>query len=159
MEAKLHGKLWFDVLKILVGSSLVAISFRYLTFPNSIVSGGVTGIAQIVNLLTGLPVGIVTVAINAPLFIWAWKQLGKRFVGLTLSLHADKLAAHRPSCAFPLYRHGRADARGGLWRTRFRCGLWSLLYVRRNGRRHGHPFAHAPAQVPAHQYDNVHPLV
>ena len=62
MEAKLHGKLWFDVLKILVGSSLVAISFRYLTFPNSIVSGGVTGIAQIVNLLTGLPVGIVTVA-------------------------------------------------------------------------------------------------
>ena len=84
MEAKLHGKLWFDVLKILVGSSLVAISFRYLTFPNSIVSGGVTGIAQIVNLLTGLPVGIVTVAINAPLFIWAWKKLGKRFVGLTL---------------------------------------------------------------------------
>ena len=58
MEAKLHGKLWFDVLKILVGSSLVAISFRYLTFPNSIVSGGVTGIAQIVNLLTGLPVRV-----------------------------------------------------------------------------------------------------
>ena len=101
MEAKLHGKLWFDVLKILVGSSLVAISFRYLTFPNSIVSGGVTGIAQIVNLLTGLPVGIVTVAINAPLFIWAWKQLGKRFVGLTLlcmltsSLLID-LLAHFP---------------------------------------------------------------
>ena len=58
MEAKLHGKLWFDILKILVGSSLVAISFRYLTFPNSIVSGGVTGIAQIVNLLTGLPVRV-----------------------------------------------------------------------------------------------------
>lgn len=101
MEAKLHGKLWFDVLKILVGSSLVAVSFRYLTFPNSIVSGGVTGIAQIVNLLTGLPVGIVTVAINAPLFIWAWKQLGKRFVGLTLlcmltsSLLID-LLAHFP---------------------------------------------------------------
>ena len=84
-----------------MGSSLVAISFRYLTFPNSIVSGGVTGIAQIVNLLTGLPVGIVTVAINAPLFIWAWKKLGKRFVGLTLlcmltsSLLID-LLAHFP---------------------------------------------------------------
>ena len=84
MEAKLHGKLWFDVLKILVGSSLVAISFRYLTFPNSIVSGGVTGIAQIVNLLTGLPVGAVTVVINVPLFLWAWQKLGKRFVALTL---------------------------------------------------------------------------
>ena len=58
MEAKLHGKLWFDILKILLGSTLVAISFRYFTFPNSIVSGGVTGIAQIVNLLTGLPVRV-----------------------------------------------------------------------------------------------------
>ena len=54
-----------------------------------------------VNLLTGLPVGAVTVAINAPLFIWAWKQLGKRFVGLTLlcmltsSLLID-LLAHFP---------------------------------------------------------------
>ena len=101
MEAKLHGKLWFDILKILLGSTLVAISFRYFTFPNSIVSGGVTGIAQIVNLLTGLPVGAVTVVINAPLFIWAWKQLGKRFVGLTLlcmltsSLLID-LLAHFP---------------------------------------------------------------
>ena len=51
--------------------------------------------------LTGLPVGIVTVAINAPLFIWAWKKLGKRFVGLTLlcmltsSLLID-LLAHFP---------------------------------------------------------------
>ena len=84
MEAKLHGKLWFDILKILLGSTLVAISFRYFTFPNSIVSGGVTGIAQIVNLLTGLPVGAVTVVINAPLFLWAWQKLGKRFVALTL---------------------------------------------------------------------------
>ena len=67
-----------------MGSSLVAISFRYLTFPNSIVSGGVTGIAQIVNLLTGLPVGAITVVINAPLFLWAWQKLGKRFVALTL---------------------------------------------------------------------------
>ena len=158
MEAKLHGKLWFDVLKILVGSSLVAISFRYLTFPNSIVSGGVTGIAQIVNLLTGLPVGIVTVAINTPLFIWAWKKLGKRFVGLTLlcmltsSLLID-LLAHFPYTVTeePML----AAVYVGLG---FRCGLWSLLYVRRNGRRHGHPFAHAPAQVPAHQYDDVYPL-
>ena len=84
METKLHGKLWYDIVKVIFGSALIAVSFRYLTFPNSIVSGGVMGIAQIVNLLTKLPVGAVTVAINAPLFVWAWKKLGKRFVALTL---------------------------------------------------------------------------
>lgn len=84
METKLHGKLWYDIVKVIFGSALIAVSFRYLTFPNSIVSGGVMGIAQIVNLLTNLPVGAVTVAINAPLFVWAWKKLGKRFVALTL---------------------------------------------------------------------------
>ena len=68
MEAKLHGKLWFDILKILLGSTLVAISFRYLTFPNSIVSGGVTGIAQIIRLLTGIPVGVLSILINIPIF-------------------------------------------------------------------------------------------
>ena len=97
----LHRFSAFDYMKLVVGSALVAAAFQFFTFPNSIVSGGVTGIAQIVNLLTGLPVGIVTVAINAPFFIWAWKQLGKRFVGLTLlcmltsSLLID-LLAHFP---------------------------------------------------------------
>ena len=84
MEEKLHGKLWLDIVKIVLGSALTAVSFRYLTYPNSIVSGGVTGIAQIVNLLTGLPVGVLVIAINAPLFLWAWRRLGRHFVGLTL---------------------------------------------------------------------------
>ena len=84
MEEKLHGKLWLDIVKIVIGSALTAVSFRYLTYPNSIVSGGVTGIAQIVNLLTGLPVGVLVIAINAPLFLWAWRKLGRHFVGLTL---------------------------------------------------------------------------
>ena len=38
-----------DVVKIFVGSLIAAAGFRYLTFPNSIVSGGITGIAQIAN--------------------------------------------------------------------------------------------------------------
>ena len=53
----LHRFSAFDYMKLIVGSALVAAAFQFFTFPNSIVSGGVTGIAQIVNLLTGLPVG------------------------------------------------------------------------------------------------------
>ena len=76
-------KTWWDVLKIVVGASLAACSFRFLTFPNHIVSGGVTGIAQIINILTGFPVGALIIIINCPLFILAWRKLGRRFVILT----------------------------------------------------------------------------
>ena len=41
-----------DILKMILGSAMVAAAFQFFTFPNSIVSGGVTGIAQIVHLLS-----------------------------------------------------------------------------------------------------------
>lgn len=82
MTAKLHGT-WWDVTRIVVGSFIVALSFRYFTFPNDIVSGGLTGIAQILNLMLRLPVGVSVVVMNIPLFIWAGRRLGRRFVVLT----------------------------------------------------------------------------
>lgn len=73
-----------DVLLILVGSAVNAAAFAFLTFPNSIVSGGLTGIAQILNLLTGLPVGGMVMVMNIPLFLVAWKQFGPRFIVYSL---------------------------------------------------------------------------
>lgn len=64
----------------LVGCAIVGVSFSFLTFPNNIVSGGLTGIAQILNLLLGLPVGVMVIAMNVPLFAVAWKQFGLRFI-------------------------------------------------------------------------------
>ena len=69
-----------DVLFILVGCAIYAASFSFLTYPNNIVSGGVTGVAQIVNLLTGLPVGVMVMVMNIPLFVVAWKSFGVRFI-------------------------------------------------------------------------------
>ena len=64
----------------LVGCLIVGLSFSWLTFPNNIVSGGLTGIAQILNLLTGLPVGVMVIVMNVPLFLVAWRQFGLRFI-------------------------------------------------------------------------------
>lgn len=69
-----------DVVSIIAGCALYAASFAFLTYPNSIVSGGLTGIAQILNLLTGLPVGVMVMVMNLPLFIVAWKKFGVRFI-------------------------------------------------------------------------------
>lgn len=82
MELKRH-LLWWDVMKILFGTLVTSFAFRYLTFPNNIVAGGITGISQIINLLTGFPIGAATILFNIPLFVWAWRRLGRRFVILT----------------------------------------------------------------------------
>ena len=67
-----------DILKMVLGSALVAAAFQFFTFPNSIVSGGVTGIAQIVHLLSNLPTGVLNIILNIPLFIICWRHLGLR---------------------------------------------------------------------------------
>jgi len=70
---------WITV-QVLFGCAIVAASFSFLTYPNNIVSGGLTGVSQILNLLTGLPVGMMIAAMNVPLFIVAWRKFGIRFI-------------------------------------------------------------------------------
>lgn len=65
---------------ILLGTAIGGAGFSFFTFPNDIVSGGFTGIAQIINHLTGLPVGALTIVFNVPLFILAWKKFGLKFI-------------------------------------------------------------------------------
>ena len=67
-----------DILKMILGSAMAAAAFQFFTFPNSIVSGGVTGIAQIVHLLSNLPTGVLNIVLNIPLFIICWRHLGLR---------------------------------------------------------------------------------
>ena len=55
--------------KILIGCIIYSASFRFFIYPNDVVLGGVVGAATIINYLTDLPVGIMTIVINIPLFI------------------------------------------------------------------------------------------
>ena len=64
-----------DILKMILGSAMAAAAFQFFTFPNSI---GVTGIAQIVHLLSSLPTGVLNIVLNIPLFIICWRHLGLR---------------------------------------------------------------------------------
>lgn len=66
--------------RILFGCVLYAIGFQFFLYHNAIPTGGVTGIAMIVNYLTGLPVGTMAIVINIPIFLIAWKILGLRFI-------------------------------------------------------------------------------
>lgn len=84
------GSIVLAYAKIIVGTALYAVGFQFFLYPNSIVTGGVTGIAMIINYLTGLPVGVMTIVMNIPLFAYSWKKFGVSFmvrslVGMLLS--------------------------------------------------------------------------
>lgn len=64
----------------LLGSAIFALGFSLFLEPNSINTGGISGLAQVVVHLTGLgTVGTVSVLINLPLFLIGGLRIGKRF--------------------------------------------------------------------------------
>lgn len=66
--------------KIIGGGAIYGLGFQFFCYPNDVVSGGVAGIAMIINYLTGLPVGVMTILINIPLFLFSWKKFGLNFL-------------------------------------------------------------------------------
>ena len=65
---------------IVIGCVLYATGFQFFLYPNNITSGGVVGTAMIINQLTGLPVGVMTILLNVPLFLIAWRHFGLDFL-------------------------------------------------------------------------------
>ena len=61
---------------ILVGSFIQGLSMRLFLIPAQLVSGGVSGAAQLINHYTGWPIGVMILLGNAPLFIIGWRYLG-----------------------------------------------------------------------------------
>ena len=80
MKRRALGKLAADYGQIVLGITLFAAGYRMFLIPNEIAPGGFTGIGQLVHRLTGLPVGAVTIALNAPLFLLSARSLGARFL-------------------------------------------------------------------------------
>lgn len=65
---------------ILVGCALGALAYPLFLMPNRIAPGGVTGIATIITYALGLPTGLVSLALNIPLFLYGWRMMGRRFL-------------------------------------------------------------------------------
>ena len=71
-------------LGVVLGSALYAAGFQFFLYENAIPSGGVTGVAMIINFLTQLPVGTMVLVMNIPIFALAWWRFGFRFILLSL---------------------------------------------------------------------------
>ena len=77
---------------ITVACGLYALGFNWFFVPNRFTVGGFTGVAQIINhFLPMLPVGIVALVLNIPLFILGWRKIGRDL--LISSLYATAVSS------------------------------------------------------------------
>lgn len=67
-----------NIIYQIAGAFIYSVSVNTFTAPNDIAPGGVTGLATILNHISGIPIGTGMVMFNAPLFIWAYKEEGKK---------------------------------------------------------------------------------
>lgn len=74
-----------DYALILVGAVIQAFALNLFMVPANLASGGVSGISQIINHLTGWPIGLMYFIGNIPLFVIGWRYLGgPRFATRTI---------------------------------------------------------------------------
>ncbi len=93
-----------DFLLITLGAFLQALAIRLFLVPGQLVSGGVGGLAQIINYYTGFPIGVMILIGNIPLLILGWRHLGGRrfairtaYAVVLISVFTDVLVLFLPA--------------------------------------------------------------
>lgn len=79
INRKRMQKLILDGLFYAAGSLLYAAAVNVFVDPANLVPGGLTGVGLVFQHLFGLPVGMVMIALNIPLFLVGWRLLGRSF--------------------------------------------------------------------------------
>ena len=67
------------LLLVLVGSLISAVGVSLFIAPNKLLSGGLTGLALMINIVHPINVGLIILIMNIPLFILAWRKLNRDF--------------------------------------------------------------------------------
>lgn len=64
---------------ISLGALVLALGQLFFIKPLHIPLGGVSGVALVVNYLWSLPIGVVSIILNLPLFFLGWRTMGREF--------------------------------------------------------------------------------
>ena len=68
----------YDLIFCIIGSALVGMALSVFTVPNNIAPGGVSGLATALAYVTGIHVSVLTLALNIPILLAAWRSMGTR---------------------------------------------------------------------------------
>ncbi|HWR62202.1 MAG TPA: YitT family protein [Clostridia bacterium] len=72
------------IVMIIAGAALGGISFNIFLMPHKLLSGGVSGIALILNYIFGFSPGVLVFVFNIPIFLAGYKYVDKEFILLSL---------------------------------------------------------------------------
>ena len=72
---KKNSRLWVAV-RIVVGTLLVSAAVKYIYSPAELDTGGISGIAVLLESLWGVPLWLTNTALNIPLFLLGWWKKG-----------------------------------------------------------------------------------
>ena len=78
-------QLAYNVLSILVGNAMYALTVVLFLMPSGLITGGATGIALAVNKISGLSVSGVLFVVNVAMLALGWWVLGRRFAMTTIA--------------------------------------------------------------------------
>lgn len=91
-----------EIIGTIIGAFLIAVGVSLFLLPNHLSSGGITGVATITYYLFNIPMGIMILIINIPLFLFSMYKIGKIFflkslIGtVALSIFIDILDRLKP---------------------------------------------------------------
>jgi uncharacterized membrane-anchored protein YitT (DUF2179 family) len=74
-----------QAIAVAFGAVLVAIGYNMFFMPHELVSGGVAGVALLVAQVFHVPVSLQVLVYNIPILWWAWRDVGRKFLFLTMA--------------------------------------------------------------------------
>lgn len=89
----------YPIFTILLGAAIYAFGLTYFVVPHHLFEGGATGITLITFYLFKIPVSLMNLLINIPLFILAWKIFGAK------SLYSSLLGTLALSAWLAFFEH------------------------------------------------------
>ncbi len=75
-----------NIALMVFGTLLVSAAYALFFIPHDIAPGGVGGLAVLLNKFIPIGVGVLTILLNIPIFVFAYKILGRKFVIKTIFL-------------------------------------------------------------------------
>ena len=78
-DYKMKNNRWLSLLLVLLGNVVYALTVKLFLLPANLISCGTTGMALVVNHLTGIPISWFIFAFNMVMLAFGWWILGKKF--------------------------------------------------------------------------------
>ncbi len=80
MKPQFLEKPWVRAVMIALGIGMMACAYDFFFIPNKIAPGGFSGLGTVLYYQFGFPVGMVTLVLNVPLFLFAFKEQGWGYI-------------------------------------------------------------------------------